>query len=380
MHQSRPFDYLYDPVYEICDKKSRPTLPTDFFFKDIPPETLEQFKYFPPKPKRLPFQRLRGGGNVIYRKYQQLDCSKVSKECITLKPKNIPEVVEIVFPEKPCKDKVRRKPSPRQKQKYVQTFLRKSQIQTKMYSPPILETGHLQLEVNTVAAFIKPDDLIGMFEIRTIERARRRMEYENCLKKLMSAKDNTKALVLLEAFEWEEWLAREEDIANCQNLRMEIMLEMFFNREDKNRTTQATRFQLGVEKISNEANKDFQKRQIQYMRDKRRLDAKFSGLKKYKKPPTVEQFTNKASELYSPLIRHGPNPGNSNLVPRLAKFEERIGALDVNINFKNLVCKFSKYTEWAVPKAAASSKPLLSEKVLFELQNSCKVSPILLAM
>lgn len=373
MYQSRPFDYLYDPIYELSDKKNQPTLPLDIFFKDFPQEILEQFKCFPKKPKELPFQRMRGGGNMIsYGKYQKMYCAKGTNACNSPKFDGFPEIVDIVFPEKPCKYKVP-KPSPRKKWKAVQTALRKDQTQTEMYSPPVLETGSAKLEVNTVAAFIQPNDCIGMFEIRTIERARRRLEYENCLMKVMSAKDSAKALVLLEAFEWEEWIAREEDIANCQNLRMEIMLEMFFEREEKNRSNQETRFKLGVKKISKEANEAFQKRQIQYLRDKRRLDDKFSGLRQYKHLSTLEHFTNKASEFYSPLVRHGRNPRYSHFAPRVPKFDERMAALDVNINFKDVVCKFHKFNEFSIPKSKTQKKVLLSEKVLHELQYSCKV-------
>lgn len=372
MPESRSFDHLYDPVYEICDKKSLPTLPTDVFFKDVPQSILEQWKFCSPKLKELPFQRLKGGGNIVsYRKYQAIDCSKVSKDCISLVPKNIPEIVDIVFPEKVQTPKRPHK-SPNRKRKSAQTILRNQQTLTKMYEPEVAETGHITLEVNTVAAFIKPDDLIGMFEVRTIERARRRREYEDCLKKVLSEKDNAKAMLLLEAFEWEEWLAREEDIANCQNLRMEIMIKMFLKREDKNRMSQETRFKLGVEKITIEANKDFQKRQIQYLRDKRRLEAKHTGYRKYKRETPLEQYTNKASGFYGPQIRHGLNAGNNHFKPMIKKFDERIEALDAKINYKNIACKFEKINEFAVPKSAKLTS--LSEKVLYELQDSFKVS------
>lgn len=372
MSKCRPFDYLYDPIYEISDKKQLPTLPADIFFKDYPKEILEQFKCFPREPRKLPFQRLRGGGNIItYRKYQEIDCSKIRKDCVSLKSKNFPEVIEIVFPEKPCVQ-VSKKPSPRIKQKQMQTIYRKEAVLTQMFIPPVLETGAENLEVNTVAAFINPDDLIGMFEVRTIERARRRLEYENCLKTVMTGKESAKAMILLEAFEWEEWIAREEDIANCQNLRMEIMIEMFFKREEKTQTNHEKRFKLGVEKISREANKAFEKRQIEYLRAKRRLDAKYTGQRKYAPTSKLEQFTNKASEFYGPIIRHGSNPNRSHFQPKLIKFNERIDALNVKINFEKTKCEYRKFKDIRVPKGLCP-KLKLSEKMLDELQEGCKV-------
>lgn len=57
--------------------------------------------------------------------------------------------------------------------------------------------------------------------------------WENALPPIESADDIPSRAAALEAFEWEEWLAREKEINECQQARLKIVADLMAKRETK---------------------------------------------------------------------------------------------------------------------------------------------------
>lgn len=88
-------------------------------------------------------------------------------------------------------------------------------------------------EIIQVADLIKGDSLPGLNEVELIERARKRWAWESLLPPLKSVHDEDwqKRELMIEAFEWEKWIAREEEIEDCQKIRMKIVEKMMDRRK-----------------------------------------------------------------------------------------------------------------------------------------------------
>lgn len=77
------------------------------------------------------------------------------------------------------------------------------------------------------------DKLPGIFEVEIVERARKRREWESSLPPIKTFRDWNKRRCVLEAFEWEEWVARETEIEHYQSIRFLIVKEMMVDRKEK---------------------------------------------------------------------------------------------------------------------------------------------------
>lgn len=73
----------------------------------------------------------------------------------------------------------------------------------------------------------------GLREVEIVERARKKRRWEMALPPIIVAEDIPSRVAAVEAFEWEEWIAREKDINECQQARLKIVADLISKREQK---------------------------------------------------------------------------------------------------------------------------------------------------
>lgn len=369
-NESRMFDCMYDPAYIVSGeadrvKAQRTALSIsapigvspiyNLMFSDLPAncrqDTWKAVNPLPTSLGELPFQRLSGGyDSKPYKQYKSTDCCGSDRANYFHYPTNVPQVINVQFePEKPVIKKVPKVPF--SKNKGLQSMFRETSMQTLTFEPEVLE-AFKNLEINTIASFIQPSDKIGMFEVRTILRARRRREYEECLSKIHKFKDKQKGIFILEAFEWEEWIAREEDIYNCQMLRLEFVKKALQDRENKFQTNGRIRLINQTLKISEENKKKLSQNNREYARSLRKLQMKHFGNSKYLYESPYEGLMNPSSDFIAPVMRYGSNPNRRHFLPRKKKFDARIDDLEKKIRESgySLDCPLIKLKNMSAPK------------------------------
>lgn len=80
-------------------------------------------------------------------------------------------------------------------------------------------------EVAFIAEVLSTTTYPGLKEIEIIERSRKRRQWETSLPTIQGLDDITSRATALEIFEWEEWITREKEINECQNMRLKIVAE-----------------------------------------------------------------------------------------------------------------------------------------------------------
>lgn len=73
----------------------------------------------------------------------------------------------------------------------------------------------------------------GIREVEIVERARKRRSWEMALPPIRNSDEIASRVAAVEAFEWEEWIAREKDINECQQARLKIVADLIKKREKK---------------------------------------------------------------------------------------------------------------------------------------------------
>lgn len=91
-------------------------------------------------------------------------------------------------------------------------------------------------EVVFVADIIESVSYPGIKEVEIVERARKRRMWETTLPPIKAQSEIPSRVAALEAFEWEEWIAREKDINECQQVRLKIVSDLIDKREEKYKT------------------------------------------------------------------------------------------------------------------------------------------------
>jgi len=94
--------------------------------------------------------------------------------------------------------------------------------------PEVLETRNFKkLELFSLPSVLPGSNKPGLHEVEVLERARKRWAFSDALKVhfqrlLCEARKvaiKTEYKEILEAFEWEQWIQREEDIQECQTIK-----------------------------------------------------------------------------------------------------------------------------------------------------------------
>lgn len=212
------------------------------------------------------------------------------------------------------------------KDAYVETKYRESSAQTSPWQPghyyvqekvpELLEIGFLKWGKGLPA---------GVFEVKLIERARMKRQWDKYLEEMFQRDPDVEKLRdCIEAVEREEWAIREGEIQEIQNLRYELLVEMFTEIVDKSKTRVEQKLNNLMEIKKREIDEEKAKLRKKTDRGKgktkiNRLIAEtrhvFVELRKLnhkrlvtnKKMDIIDEYTNIKSELYAPLIRNGEN-------------------------------------------------------------------------
>ncbi|KAL7739758.1 hypothetical protein ACLKA6_014998 [Drosophila palustris] len=271
------------------------------------------------------------------------------------------------------------------KDQATQTLYRESSAQTVAYLPEIVDKEKVEnLELFNLATLLPGDKPPGLYEVEILERARKRWAFNkalktNFMKQLHEARESaikSKYRPILEAFEWEQWIEREEYIQECQMMRLEIVICMFDKREQEMHNASRTRIEVACRTIEKRRQHGLTKNEIQYQRAMRRLQIEHSGTsRRWKKQSPMQALGSPCSEFYGPLIRHGVDPARRNFVGDGRKaFDMRIDNLEKRVNMDKLECPFTKLKEWSKPKEYVKEyeQNFCSDKHLQKLYESLK--------
>lgn len=210
-----------------------------------------------------------------------------------------------------------------------QTVYREQSAQTKPWMPNAIigEKRPDTPEIVYVADLLHDDvegTIPGIYEAEIIERARKRRAWEKSLPPISSFKHWDKRRVVLEAFEWEEWIAREQEIEYCQKLRMAIVENMMEKRTNKMKINSIARLQSSADRISAEMEQKIKRLRTKHQRQLRKLDMEHKKIsKKYKAVDVATEHMDRTSNLYGPQKRFGVHPKNRHFMAYKTQFEAR---------------------------------------------------------
>ncbi|ALC38671.1 CG15145 [Drosophila busckii] len=271
------------------------------------------------------------------------------------------------------------------KDQATQTLYRESSAQTVAYLPDILDKEQDEnLELFNLSSLLAGDKPPGLYEVEVLERARKRWAFNKALKtnfkrQLHEAREQaikSKYRPVLEAFEWEHWMEREEYIQECQMMRLEIVIRMFDKREKQMHKDSITRIETACEDIEKKRLHGLHKNEIEYQRAIRRLQWKQAGTtRRWKKQSPGYSLGSPCSEFYGPLLRNGVDPARRSFVGDGRKaFDMRIDDLEKRVNMQQLQCPFTKLKEWSKPKEYVKEyeQNFCSDKHLQKLYESLK--------
>ncbi|XP_065357333.1 uncharacterized protein LOC135951583 [Calliphora vicina] len=246
----------------------------------------------------------------------------------------------------------------------TQTLFRESSAQTLPYLPGVSnDPEELEnLEIFKLPTILTGDGPPGLYEVEVLERARKRWSFakalkENFRKQLAEAKEQAKLQEhehILEAFEWEHWIEREEYIQECQMLRLELLIRMFDKREREMHTASNERIQKSCEQIEAKRKAALKKNEIEFNRALRRLEIKHNKQPRvWRKEHITQELGDPGSEFYAPKMRYGVNPSRRHFTASKKGFNMRMDDLEkraIKMDAKNLKCPFAKLREWSKPK------------------------------
>lgn len=93
---------------------------------------------------------------------------------------------------------------------------------------------HMEVpEVVFVSDLLESISYPGLREVEIIDRARKRRNWELALPPIKIAEEIPTRVAAIEAFEFEEWMAREKDINECQQARLKLVADLIAKREKK---------------------------------------------------------------------------------------------------------------------------------------------------
>ncbi|KAI8043228.1 hypothetical protein M5D96_004555 [Drosophila gunungcola] len=239
---------------------------------------------------------------------------------------------------------------------------KESSAQTMNYLPEILDADKEQtLELFSLPSVLPGANPPGLHEVEILERARKRWAFNDALKihfkRLLEEARNvaikTQHKEILEAFEWEHWIQREEDIQECQMMRLEIVIKMFDKREKEMHAASNSRIEKACERIEKCRQAGLRKNEIEFQRGMRRLEFQVTNTpRRWLKQSPMHSLGSPCSEFYAPLLRYGTNPARRNFVSKTEQkaFDMRIDELEKRVNTSNLKCPFRKLKDWSKPK------------------------------
>lgn len=188
-------------------------------------------------------------------------------------------------------------------------------------------------ELVHVAELLRDDtggELPGVTEAELVARARKRRAWEKSLAPIASADDWQRRRVVLEAFEWEEWVGRENRIEYCQRLRLALVQRLMHERQQRQRTACGDRVEALRQRLDAERAKRLAQLQTKHRRLQRRLSDQHKQLqKKYAPVDVITEHIDRSSSLYAPQSRFGTNPKHRSFVPSTTLYRPQLDGYKV---------------------------------------------------
>uniref|UniRef100_A0A182KEV9 Cilia- and flagella-associated protein 91 n=1 Tax=Anopheles christyi TaxID=43041 RepID=A0A182KEV9_9DIPT len=165
---------------------------------------------------------------------------------------------------------------PRFREVASQTVYRESSAQTQPWMPTAVlkENGMPAAEIVYVAEMLQHSRFPGVNEVEIVERARRKRTWEYALGSCDSADEWRQQKLVLQIFEWEEWVARERQIDRYQMLRLQLVAKIMEKRERDNHQAAEGKMENTKRRINQARNRAMQKLEVEFERNLRKLERK----------------------------------------------------------------------------------------------------------
>lgn len=140
-----------------------------------------------------------------------------------------------------------------------QTIYREQSAQTIPYFPTAqYECDDDQPEALMIADLIERNDIPGQYEADLVVRARKRRKWEKILQSIPTSTkiERNERRLILEAFEWENWLTQEEDIEKVQMERLNYVQQMLDERSKVNAAKSVGRLHVSIERAICDSERD----------------------------------------------------------------------------------------------------------------------------
>ncbi|XP_055641283.1 cilia- and flagella-associated protein 91-like [Toxorhynchites rutilus septentrionalis] len=157
-----------------------------------------------------------------------------------------------------------------------QTVYRESSAQTQPWMPSAVlkDADFGTAEIVYVAEVIQHTRYPGINEVEIIERARKKRSWEYALGSCDSVEEWAQQKLVLQIFEWEEWVARERQIDRYQMLRLQLVAKIMEKRERDTKQATESKMENTKNRINAERNKAMEKLRINHERNIRKLEKK----------------------------------------------------------------------------------------------------------
>lgn len=214
---------------------------------------------------------------------------------------------------------------PKSKDVQCQTMYRESSAQTNPWMPDaVIGDGMNETpEIIEIAQLITSDTFPGLIEVELIERARRKREWEAYLNKNHKPEEDwEQKKKTLEIIEWEELMAHEADIHNCQMQRLRIVSGLMRKRERAVKTRTEKMLESARTNIEKRNREQKLRLKLKHKSDLRKLELRFKGPFR-KKKDVVQEHLNYGSDLYAPALIQGETGRSRNYVDLKSNYEPK---------------------------------------------------------
>uniref|UniRef100_A0A182NF86 Cilia- and flagella-associated protein 91 n=1 Tax=Anopheles dirus TaxID=7168 RepID=A0A182NF86_9DIPT len=165
---------------------------------------------------------------------------------------------------------------PRFREVASQTMYRESSAQTQPWMPSAVLKENVMpaAEIVYVAEMLQHTRFPGVNEVEIVERARRKRTWEYALGSCDSLDEWRQQKLVLQIFEWEEWVARERQIDRYQMLRLQLVAKIMEKRERDTHQATEGKMENTKRRINRTRNQAMQKLEATFERNLRKLERK----------------------------------------------------------------------------------------------------------
>ncbi|CAH2016773.1 unnamed protein product [Acanthoscelides obtectus] len=333
----RPHDFMYDPIFTVSGPADHykaaiaakmstakfqicPIFPN--MFSDLPSRPRVQYvrrrptlKAPPPFKRRLPSEptdpRLQRQPDVLGKDRLKFFCPIINfptKEALPYVAFQTYKIERI-----PKKEKIKKAATAKTLTFDVgtETDYRESGAQTDPWEPPYVVVGDGDPEVLKLE-FLKWGSGLpaGVREVQLIERARMKAAWEKVIQPNVNDENSlVQFRDYLEALERDEWAFREQEIAEVQELRLQLLENMLDEIHEKSHTRTEMKMNSFIERQNALKEEKLSKIRKQAAREMRKLEAQKRGFNpRYHRVNIIDEHADKKSEIYGPYMRHGEHP------------------------------------------------------------------------